>query len=80
MADLSLLDSVSAANQGEVLTLLHPATNEELDIKITLMGSDSDEYRNTIKKRFEQAQRQAKAKRNQDVDLDDDVFATIHFF
>ena len=71
MADLSLLDSVAVANQGEVLTLLHPATNEELDTTITLMGSDSDEYRNTIKKRFEAAQRQAKNKRNQDVDLDD---------
>lgn len=71
MADLSLLDSVAVANQGETLTLLHPATNEELDITITLMGSDSDEYRNTIKKRFEAAQRQAKNKRNQEVDLDD---------
>lgn len=71
MADLNLLDSVAVANQGETLALLHPGTNEELDITITLMGSDSDEYRTTIKKRFEAAQRQAKNKRNQDVDLDD---------
>jgi len=72
MADLQLLDSVALANEGEKLVLLHPATEEELDITITLMGSDSDEYRNTIKKRFEQAQRQqAKSKKNNEIDLDE---------
>lgn len=71
MADLQLLDSVALANTGEKLVLLHPATEEELDITITLMGSDSDEYRNSIKKRFEQAQRQAKSKKSTDMDLDE---------
>jgi hypothetical protein len=36
------------------------------------MGSDSDEYRTTIKKRFEQAQRQqAKSKKGNEIDLDE---------
>jgi hypothetical protein len=72
MADLQLLDSVALANSGEKLVLLHPSTEEELDITITLMGSDSDEYRTTIKKRFEQAQRQqAKSKKGNEIDLDE---------
>ena len=70
--DLQLLDTVALSNAGEKLVLLHPSTKEELDITITLMGSDSDEYRNVIKKRFEQAQRiQAKSTKPQEIDWDE---------
>lgn len=51
MFDLSALDSTTAANEGAVLHLRHPATGRPLEdaegnpITITLAGSDSDAYR-----------------------------------
>lgn len=46
--DLSQLN-VSAAGSS-VLTLRHPATGEDLDITITLLGKDSPEYRKAVSK------------------------------
>lgn len=74
--DLNKLDVVKMANEGTVLELLHPATGEVLtDEKgktpkpffVRLLGSDSDVYRNSIKRRFERNQN----KKNQKLDLDD---------
>ncbi len=74
--DLNTLDVVKLANEGTVLELLHPATGEVLtDEKgktpkaffLRLLGSDSDTYRNAIKRRFERNQN----KKNQKIDLDD---------
>ena len=74
--DLNTLDVVKLANEGTVLELLHPATGDVLtDEKgkepkaffLRLLGSDSDIYRNTIKRRFERNQN----KKNQKLDLDD---------
>lgn len=74
--DLNKLDVVKLANEGTVLELLHPTTGDVLtDEKgdkpkvffLRLLGSDSDTYRNTIKRRFERNQN----KKNQKLDLDD---------
>lgn len=43
--DLGKLDTVSAANAGIELCLLHPKTSEPTSIYITVLGSDSDEFR-----------------------------------
>lgn len=43
--DLSKLNTVEGANQGFELRLCDPATNDDLDIYITVLGRDSDEYR-----------------------------------
>lgn len=75
--DLKDLNIVALANKGEVLELLHPATGEVLtDEKgknpkafyLRLLGSDSDAYRNSIKRRFEKTQNQQK---KQKIDIDD---------
>ena len=71
MANLNSLDVVELANSGEILKVTHPATGEVLtdegekvgdpknikDWFVRLLGSDSDKYRNAIKKRFEQSQK-----------------------
>lgn len=75
--DLSKLNVVELANAGTVCELAHPVTGETLtDEKgkepkaffVRLLGSDSDVYRNAIKRRFEKAQ--GKKGKNK-VDLDD---------
>ena len=77
MADLNNLDVVKLANQGTILELINPGNGETLtdegeklgdkkDIKpfyVRLLGSDSDVYRNTIKRRFEQSQGKNKSKK-----------------
>lgn len=51
MLDLSQFDTVPAANQGQVMEVLHPATNQPLlddednPVTITLAGIDSDVFR-----------------------------------
>lgn len=79
--DLSNLDVVDLANKGSVLELLHPATGEVLtdegekigekkNIKpfyLRLLGSDSDVYRNAIKRRYEANSGKNK---NKKIDLD----------
>lgn len=53
--DLANLDTVKGANEGFSVPIYHPGTNEELGIKITVLGQDSDEFvklsRAQIKKR-----------------------------
>jgi len=74
--DLLKLDVVKQANSGALLELVHPSTGDLLtDEKgknpktffLRLLGSDSDTYRNAIKRRFEQTQ----GKKKQKVDLDE---------
>lgn len=74
--DLLNLDVVRMANEGTVLELLHPATGEALtDEKgkepkaffLRLLGSDSDTFRSTLKRRAERNQ----SKKNKKVDLDE---------
>lgn len=54
--DLSALDSVSCAEVGSSLEILHPATKEPTGIIIRLLGADSKVYREKqlalMRKRF----------------------------
>lgn len=69
--DFTKLDVTSAANQGAVMQVTHPATGDDLEgTTVTLLGSDSDLYRKEMKKRAEQSLNQ-KSSRNKKVDLDE---------
>jgi len=73
--DLTNLDVVSLANEGSKLELCHPTTGEILTdddlppkpFYVQLLGSDSDAYRNVLKRRAE------KSFNNKDkkIDIDD---------
>lgn len=82
MANLNSLNVVEKANEGTVLELVNPFDPTEVltdegekiadkkNIKpffLRLLGSDSDTYRNAIKRRFERNQ----GKKKQKLDLDD---------
>ena len=43
--DLAELDLTKAANVGAWVDILHPVTGEALDIKILVIGKDSDKFR-----------------------------------
>lgn len=43
--DLKELDTVTAANAGLEISLRHPATQEPIGMHITVMGRDSDAFR-----------------------------------
>lgn len=55
--DLSNIDTVKGSNEGFDVQIYHPGTNEDLDISITVLGKDSDEFqkvsRTQQKKRME---------------------------
>jgi len=42
--DLAKLDTAKGANEGFEVELYNPSTNEDLGIKINLLGKDSDEF------------------------------------
>lgn len=79
--DLNQLDVTELANKGTVLELLNPFNGDPLtdegekiadknNIKpffVRMLGSDSDVYRNSIKRRFERSQ----GKKSQKIDIDD---------
>lgn len=48
--DLSELNTVELANKGAVVNITHPSTGDDLGIKITVAGSDSDLYRKAQRK------------------------------
>jgi len=50
--DLKELNITPKSNEGAWCTLEHPVTGEELDIQIKLAGTDSDIYRETIRKQI----------------------------
>ena len=64
--DLNEIKIADKSEEGEVLTVLHPVTYTETDIKIRLAGSDSAKYRNKIKKIAEKD----KGKRKNNFNLD----------
>lgn len=47
--DLSTIDTVAACNKGFEVELKHPATNEPLGLYWTVLGSESDAFREFIK-------------------------------
>ena len=42
--DLATLDTVKGSNEGFDVRIYHPATHEDLDITIHILGKDSDEF------------------------------------
>lgn len=47
--ELSDLDTARGAEQGYELTLSHPKTGEPTPMKITVLGADSDAYREKVR-------------------------------
>lgn len=47
--DLASTDTVKGANRGFDVTLYHPGTQKDLDIVITILGKDSDEFQKVSK-------------------------------
>ncbi len=72
--DLSTLDVVSASNQGATLELIHPVTEEKIVdddgnvMSITVLGTDSQTYRDILKARTRQRLNQKKQSK---IDLDE---------
>lgn len=70
------LSNLMAEVGGTVMALRHPATDEVItdkdgkEMSITLVGTDSDQYRKEVKRRFAELQRK-KGKREQALDLDE---------
>lgn len=74
--DLKDLDVKRFANEGAKMPIRHPATGEEITSGagkekkawfLRLLGSDSDTYRNAIKRRFESR----RGKNTKKIDLDE---------
>lgn len=65
--DLNEIKIAEKSEEGEILTILHPVTYEETDIKIKLSGTDSARYRNKIK---QIAEREKGKKKNNGIDID----------
>ncbi len=42
--DLAEIDTIKKSNSGFDVRVYHPGTNEDLDIVITVLGKDSDEF------------------------------------
>ncbi len=51
--DLASLDVAASAEQGAVLTLRHPVTNDLLPVKIWLQGADAPAYRNVVRRQVD---------------------------
>ena len=70
------LSNLMADVSGSVMTLRHPATDEVISddkgkpMTITLVGTDSDQHRKEVERRFSELQRN-KGRKAQSVDLDD---------
>lgn len=60
MVDFSKLDTIKASNEGIEVRLFHPATREDLDTFIRVLGRDSDAYKAKLHE-----QQQARAKKAQ---------------
>lgn len=46
--DLNDVDVVTGANKGFTLTLFHPVTQLDTDMKITVLGQDSDKFKELV--------------------------------
>jgi len=42
--DLAAIDTVKGSNEGFDVRIFHPGTNEDLDITISVLGKDSDDF------------------------------------
>lgn len=70
--DFDSLDTVTAANQGVDVEILHPVTEEPTGLIITVCGEDSDRYADETKKQQKKKLHDAmiKGKRSGKFDLD----------
>ena len=64
--DLATLDTSKVAEEGAELHVAHPATGEDLGIKISLIGMDSKTFRDISKIRATASLK----KKSRDIDLD----------
>lgn len=60
--DLNSIDTVAGSNDGFDVRLYHPGTHEDLDIIITVLGKDSDEFNKVT--RAQSKKRMAKMSKN----------------
>lgn len=69
--DLGSIDTVAACNKGAEIELRHPATNEPLGIFWTVLGTDSDAFREYTKESLnDRIRKEALAKkRGRDVEV-----------
>lgn len=70
--DLASIDTVAACNKGFEIELKHPVTQEPLGIFWTVLGSDSDVFRDYLREvTNEKIRKEAMAKkRGRDVEVD----------
>lgn len=47
--DLTTLDTRSAANEGAVIEILHPITEQPVGVQIVILGADSDAYQTALR-------------------------------
>lgn len=82
--DLSKLDTASVANEGAVMEVTHPVTQEPLKqddgslVTITLAGIDSDIYRRAVYASGDRVMKVVRAgQENRAADLDNDKLSTL---
>lgn len=62
--DLSTLDTVAACNKGAEVELLHPVSRAPLGVFVTVLGSDSDTFKELLRSRVdERIRREALARK-----------------
>lgn len=71
MIDLGSIDTVSACNKGVEIELRHPATNEPIGIHWTVVGSESDTFKDYMRTKInERIRKEAMArKRGRDPEI-----------
>ena len=86
--DLSVFDTVSAANEGADLHLLIPGTKEpayadkeeKKPLIISLLGYDSDAYTKELQKKAKQHRRNTAKNKQDDIDIDKVVRETCELY
>lgn len=77
--DLLSRDLTEDANNGSELVLIDPYTDEEIDIKIKLLGADSDIYQDASRKALQKLSRKKGSKISQD-NVDEAIRATCSIY
>lgn len=57
--DIGDLDSIDAMNKGVEIELVHPTTGAKLGIFVTVLGQDSDVFRDAIREKEDEGRRRA---------------------
>jgi hypothetical protein len=72
VTDLSALDSATLANEGVEIVIVNPRTREKTDIKIRVLGADSEEFRTQAARMRRISEMRARSKVAAAVAEDDD--------